>query len=61
MKDYERLDGLAYDELAQRVVHFTKKSSDEFHNGNNELGAYYLVVVERFFNEMKIQIITSAI
>lgn len=60
-KDYEDLSELAYDELVQRAKHFMQKSSDEYHKANNELGAYYLIVAERFFNEMKIRIVVTAI
>lgn len=61
MKEHDNLDELAYDELVQRVNKYMTLSSDAYHNGDNEKAAYYLVVAERFSNELKIRVVTTAI
>ena len=61
MRDHANMDDLAYDELCQHVKHFMEKSSDAYHEGNNSEAAYYLVVAERFSNELKNRVILTAI
>lgn len=62
-QEYEDLNEMAFDELAQSVKYYTERASEEFHadgGTNSQKGAYYLIVAERFFNEMKIRIVTTA-
>jgi len=60
-KEHADINDLAYDELIQHSRHFLQLSSDAFHEGNNNLASYYLLVSKRFSNELEIRVITSGI
>lgn len=60
-KDFCKMEDLSYDEICQHVSHFVGLSSDSFHEADNRMGAYYLVVVERFLNELKLRVVLTAI
>lgn len=61
MKEHDNLDELAMNELSVRAQYFMVLADDAFHKSNNQLSSHYLLVAERFFNEMKIRVITTAI
>ncbi len=48
-------------ETAAAIKFYTDKSVDHFFEGENEMAAYYLIVVERFTAHLKEEIIVSAI
>lgn len=60
-KAYADTDELAFHELCKTAISYLEKSDDEYHEGENSMGAYYLIVAERFFNEMKVRVVTTSI
>lgn len=60
-KGNANMEDLSYDELVQHANHFLKLSSDDFHDGANVVGSYNVMVAERFFNELKLRLILTAI
>lgn len=60
-KENADINDLAYDELVQHSRHFLELSSDAFHETNNNLASYYLLVSERFSNELRLRVVNSSI
>lgn len=60
-KENADINDLAYDELIQHSRYFLELSSDAFHNSDNNLASYYLLVSERFSNELRLRVVNSSI
>lgn len=61
MNDYDDVTLLGCSQVTERLVHFAQKADDEFFETNNGQAGYYLVVVEKYLNELKNRVIHSAI
>ena len=64
MREHDRLEDLAMNELSVRAQHFMKLADDSYHDSsqsNSWQCSHYLLVAERYFNEIKIRAIMTAI
>lgn len=59
--EHDDLAELAFCELYVRVVYFQGKADDAFYKSNNHSCSHYLAVSRRYFDEMQIRSITTAI